>query len=240
MLHPDISVAAASAHGRALAHRWLIVLATCASVAAAQAPPAEPGFTTLHGVVRQYLVNEFGDTEGLIAEDGTQVRFPVHMGADLVATLKPHDAFVAEGDGAPALGFRAYTLGKPGRTPLTEARPSPGAGPLSTHGVRHGAPGPMDAAGAIVFLLHAPRGEVDGVLLADGTIVRLSPRGRRVAATRLVVGTWLRATGLGSSNAYGRCLRADHLGFGDDAIAPVEPEGPRAPPSPDAGVSPPT
>lgn len=191
---------------------------------------AAPTMQRLSGIVKRYVINEFGDVEGLMATDGTQVRFPPHMGGDLTGALKPGDPFIAEGEGNPNAAFRAYTIGKPGGPPLTEARPSASARSVSRD-VRNGALAAIDVDGVVEALLHAPRGEVDGVVLTDGTIVRLPPRGRPPGLATLRVGARVTATGLGTSNRYGRCIRADRMGVDGEPPMPLQPRGPQSPPA---------
>lgn len=59
-----------------------------------------PGYPSVAGTVKQYLLTPVGDVEGVELEDGTDVRFPPHMGAALTAIVKP-------GDRASVMGFVA-------------------------------------------------------------------------------------------------------------------------------------
>lgn len=189
------------------------------------------------GLVRQYLVDEFGDVGGVIAADGLQVRFPPHMGADLVRTLKPGDRFVAHGvDEDGDHRFRAYALGRPDAAPLIESRPTGAAPPSRDRRVATLVA--MSVDGRIALLLSGPRGDVDGVVLDDGTIVRLPPPGLPDPASPKV-GMRLVAEGLGTRNAYGRALRADRVGLDGGPILALQPRGPVRPPPPGAPRPPP-
>ena len=194
-------------------------------------PPAPDDVQPFEGVVRLYLLNEFGDVEGIVAQDGTQVRFPPHMGPDLVRVLKPGDRFVAQGNGTIGRGFRAYALGKPGATPLVEARPSAARPAPPPRGTRVAALAPMDVDGTIATILVNPRGEVDGVVLGDGTIVRLPPRSAIADGGALRIGARFAAQGVGTRNDYGRSLRAERVAIDGQAMTALQPRGPdgRAP-----------
>ncbi len=179
--------------------------------------------------MRLYLLNEFGDVEGVIAQDGTQVRFPPHLGPDLVRTLKPGDRFVAQGRGQSGRGFRAYAIGQYDAAPIVEARPSVDAGPPKPSEARAAALTAMRVEGVVANVLHAPLGEVDGVVPGDGTIVRLPPRNGIVDPASLRVGSTLSASGYGTKNAYGRSLRAERVGIDGQTMVTRQPRGPAAP-----------
>ena len=219
---------------RTLLHRLCAAAAALlvASGAAAQAPPppAAGEAQNVAGVVRLYLLNEFGDVEGVIAQDGAQVRFPPHMGADLVRILKPGDRFVAEGDGAAGRSVRAWSLGRPDGERLTEARPSPRAAPPLPREARAASLKPMQAEGPIAVVLTTPRGDPDGVVLADDTIVRWPPRSAVGDASTLRVGARLAVRGDGTRSAYGTALRAESIGVDGREPTTQQPRGPVAPP----------
>ena len=195
--------------------------------------PRESAVDACRGVVRLYLVSEFGDVEGIVAQDNTQVRFPPHMGPDLVRALKPGDRFVAQGRGAAGRGFRAYAIGREGATPLVEARPSDVVVPTPPE-VRAAALEAMHVDGIVAAILRGPRDEIDGVLMNDDTIVRLPPRSAIVDGDALRVGAKLTAEGYGTRNRYGRALRAEKVGLNGDAMASLQPRGPAVPPRPPA------
>ena len=60
--------------------------------------PANPSIT---GAVKQYLLTPVGDVEGVELQDGTDVRFPPHMGAALAAIVRPGDRVSVMGFVAP-------------------------------------------------------------------------------------------------------------------------------------------
>ena len=222
---------------RPIRHVAPIVVSTMLAmrVACAQVPPSAPeapgesAVDSCRGVVSLYLLSEFGDVEGIVAQDGTQVRFPPHMGPDLVRSLKPGDRFIAQGRGAASRGFRAYAIGREGATPLVEARPSDVVAPVPPE-VRAASLTAMRVDGTVAHVLRGPRGEIDGVVLADDTIVRLPPRSAVVDADALRVGARLAAEGYGTRNRYGRALRAERVGLDGGELQSLQPRGPDAPP----------
>jgi hypothetical protein len=192
---------------------------------------SDAALATRTGVVQRYLTNEFGDVDGILATDATPVRFPPHMSRDLVAALKPGDRFVARGRPLPGGGFQAYSLGREGTRPLVESRPSID-GPPPPPDPAHAALAAMTVDGRIVAILRGPAGDADGIVIDDGSIVKLPPHSRIVAADALRIGMVVHATGYGTGNRYGRSLRAEQIGFDGRPPVPLQPEGPRLPPKP--------
>ena len=114
----------------------------------------------------------------------------------------------------------------------------PGGGPGPKHdkkdkkgkkdhgpGPRADAGRPMQAEGAIKAQLHGPRGDLNGVLLADGTIVRLPPPEARRLAGQLAVGQTLFVSGSGMENPLGRLIVARAIG--PDAQRATQLQGPQ-------------
>jgi len=93
----------------------------------------------------------------------------------------------------------------------------------------------MSVSGTIRVLTHAPRGEVDGAVLADGTIVHVPPPVGQQYADLLREGQPLAATGYGTANAYGRSLEATALGPSPNRLQTVAADG-APPPPPVAGA----
>jgi hypothetical protein len=85
--------------------------------------------------------------------------------------------------------------------------------------------------------LHGPRGDVDGALLEDGTVLRLPPAEANRFASLLQPGQALVAEGDGFANALGKVFEVRQIGPSRDQLSLVaEPPGPgrdrRPPPSP--------
>ena len=90
----------------------------------------------------------------------------------------------------------------------------------------------MSVSGTIKSQLHGPRGDLNGVLLTDGTIIRLPPADAAQRIDELQPGTTLAAEGSGVAGPLGRIVAADRIGLTREALSPVA-AGPRpARPSP--------
>lgn len=176
-------------------------------------PRPDPGQATqISGVVSQYLLNGNGEADGLLLQDGTQVKFPPHMSADLVKAVRPNDKVNIEGSRESSRRVRAFTISDEAtHQTVTESRPSEFRRPLPPE-LRGLNLKPMEASGQIKAVLTAPRGEVEGAVLNDGTILRVKPDVGQQFANLFVVGQTISAKGYGTQNALGRAFQVTDLG----------------------------
>ncbi len=170
------------------------------------------------GKVAQYLLTPRGTVDGLILADGTEVYVEPRLSTQLVFAVKPGDAVTIHG-----LKARALPM-------VMGASVTNDASGLTVAGSPRGPRGAMtqyDATGVVKAQLHTPRGDVDGVLLQDGTIVRLPPPEAQKFAADLAPGKSLFAQGFGYEGALGKIIAARALGADKDHTQPVA--GPRMP-----------
>ncbi len=128
------------------------------------------------GRIAHYTVNAHGDVDGCILDDGRQVHVPPHMGSALtrlvpvgdfieVRFVKPRDADVLAAVSVADASGKAIVDGGPsagrGHPPAKRAPPS-----------RR----PMHVAGRVRRTLYAPKGEICGAVLDDGTQLRVDPK----------------------------------------------------------------
>jgi hypothetical protein len=196
----------------------------------------------IQGAVGQYSLTPRGDVDGLILTDGTEVHMPPHLGTQLVFAVKPGDAVTVH-------GLRARAI------PMVQALSvtNDATGDTVTDNGPGGPPGPggaqqiLAAEGNIKTQLHGPQGDLNGVLLEDGTIVRLPPPEANRRSAELAPGGPLSVQGEGYSGPLGRVIEATSIGSSQDQLAPIaarsQPIGPRAgrrpPPRPGPGLAPP-
>lgn len=208
----------------------LVVGAGGVALAQQAATPHDPAqLPAIKGTVAEYSLTPRGDVDGLILKDGTEIHLPPHLGTQLVFIAKPGDAVTIHGlharevamvqamqvtndatsqsvtDTGPTGGPENGP--KEGRKdgPKGEARAGRGPGPEM-----RGAP--MDAQGAVKQQLHGPRGELNGVLLADGTIVRMPPPEVLRLQAQFAVGQAVFVRGNGLSSPLGRVVDAREVG----------------------------
>ena len=85
----------------------------------------------------------------------------------------------------------------------------------------------MAIRGVIRVVKRNPHGEIDGVVLEDGTLLQLPPQGGRQFVDLLREGRLLAAAGFGTANEFGQTIAVAMLGPSTDALALVEPPRPK-------------
>ena len=223
---------------------------------AAPLTPAQPAFDlsqlpATRGTVRYFTLTPRGDVDGFILADGTQVHVPPHLSTQLVAAVRLGDAVTVRGLRAAAVPMIAAMSvtgdasgqtvvdtgppGGPGRGPGGRADLGPGAPPPPPPGGPAAGP-PSEVSGKILAVLHGPRGEANGAMLEDGTVLRLPPpEAARLFAT-LAPGQTVVAQGPGIVNNLGRMVDVRSIGVSRDQLAQIQapPRGPgRGPGGPD-------
>jgi hypothetical protein len=83
----------------------------------------------------------------------------------------------------------------------------------------------MVSSGIIKALTYAPRGEIDGAVLDNGTIVHVPPPVGIQYASLFRIGAPLAASGYGTANGYGRSFEATLIGPSAGQMRPVAAAG---------------
>ncbi len=191
-----------------------------------------------HGKVAQFSLTPRGDVDGLILDNGTEVLLPPHLGTELVYAVKPGDSVTVHGLKArvlPLIQAQSITDDATGRT-VTDTGPA-GPGPRGP-----GGDGPaMQAQGTVKMRLYGPRGDLNGVLLTDGTMIHLPPPEAQRLADQLAPGKTVWASGDGVAGPLGKSIGAREIGpSASQAVAiaapPPHPHGHRHPPPPTGGA----
>lgn len=160
------------------------------------------------GRVLLYSLTPRGDVDGVILADGTEVFLPPHLGALLVQTVQPGDPVTVHGlraHAVPMMLAASITNTATGRT-VQEGMTSSAAPELP-----HGRPREMTVDGIVRMKLHGPRGDLNGVLLGDGTIVRMPPPVAARSGDRLEPGTPVSVRGAGIAGPLGRVVETDGI-----------------------------
>jgi hypothetical protein len=206
------------------------------------------------GIVKQYTLTPRGDVDGLVLNDGTEVKLPPHLTAQVVFAIRPGDAVTVRGLKARALPLvdAASVTNDAGGATVVDDGPPGGPGRMANE---------TTLSGRIATTLHGKQGEVNGALLENGTVLRLPPpeasrmqallqRGQTVSMRggSLVtpLGTVIDVTAIGTSpdslieladgpprGAWGGPLR------GPEAFGPPPPPPDRGPRGGPAGFGPP-
>ena len=183
-------------------------------------------FPAIQGKVAQYSLTPHGEVDGAILDDGTQVHLPPHLGVQLVFAIKPGDQITVRGLKARQIALIEAVSVTNDATHLAVINTGP-PGPRGTGQ-------PVQANGHVKAQLHGPRGDLNGVLLEDGTIVRLPPEEADRLAPQLAIGQQLYVTGQGIASPLGKVIEARQIGPTAAQLAEIQPGPPgrHGPPPP--------
>lgn len=180
------------------------------------------------GTLDRFLINPHGDANGLLLTDGTEVYFPAHLSAQVVAAIKPGSEVTVRGirpRGADMIA--AVSLGKAGGAQIIDqGPPKRGKDYNSDNNNAGAAQEAMDILGVVKRVLHGPKGEKRGVLLEDGRIVRIIEDTAASLQDLLAPGHKLAVHGKGLMNGLGTVLTAHQIGASISTLRPVEPKMP--------------
>jgi hypothetical protein len=173
------------------------------------------------GAVRRFLVNPHGEVDALQLTDGTIVKFPPHMGRELTAAVKTTDTVSVRGYREAADIIKAFVItNDASKLQVVERPPMPEIAKMPKH-LRFAALSRLKVSSKVERQMQGKKGEVNGVLLEDGTVVRFPPHVAFDFAALLQPGQALTAEGLGSETAFGRGLEATALGATAEALRPI-------------------
>jgi hypothetical protein len=225
-----------------------IFLATAAIMAGAaayaQTPPAMWDASQLpetRGKIKQYTLTPRGDVDGVILDDGTEIKLPPHLTGQVVYAIRP-------GDQVSVRGLRARAIPLVDATSITNVATGKSV-------VDNGPGGQPDRdgqeqayGGRIVSVLHGKRGEANGLLLDDGTVLRLPPPEAERLQDWLRPGQAVSVRGDVLDTALGKVIDVRAIGSSPEQLTELngpKPRGPkerpdrRGPPPPPPGFGPP-
>jgi hypothetical protein len=177
------------------------------------APLADAGSAlTAQVVVSRFLINPDGDVDGFLTRAGVLVHFPPHLGSQLTSMIRPGDRVQINGwrDAGGNLAAQRITDTRSGQQ-LVDQPPPPGA-PLLPPELRAAALSRLSVQGRVAHVTTAPLGEPDGVILTDGTVIKLTPPIAQQFPTLVQTGASVAAQGYGTRNQYGTALQATAFG----------------------------
>ncbi|KMZ12311.1 hypothetical protein BHUM_04664 [Candidatus Burkholderia humilis] len=190
------------------------------SVAQPPAPAPAPltdaaPIVTAQGTVTRFLTNPDGEVDGFITDDGMLVRFAPHMSAQLTSAVHQGDRVQISGrrDEGGSLTAQRITDTRSGQQVIDEP-PMRGAPPMPRAPRGEGL-ARLSAQGKVAHVTTAPRGEPDGVILAGGTVIKLTPPVAQQFATLVRTGATVSAQGYGTRNQYGTAMQATAFGSPD-------------------------
>jgi hypothetical protein len=205
----------------------LCLASSRAAVAQTDAPYDPEQLPAFHGKVACYDLDRRGDVDGLILEAGTEVHVSARLATRLAALVRPGDAITVHGLKARKLDLvQAMSVSQDassaavvdnGIDPGQDDAEGQPAADRSMDGGKL-----TDVRGTIRLQLHDTRGNLDGVLLADGTIVHLPPRAAAGLAAELAPGQPFFASGAGRTSLLGRVVDARAAGPSADQTTPLQ------------------
>jgi len=165
------------------------------------------------------LINPYGEIDGLRLADGMVVKFAPHLADALAAAVKPGDSvrIIGRPEARGSVRADAIVNTASGQTVYDQPPPLGEGRPLPPH-LRAQKLQPQQVEGRVDTVLTGPRGEANGVILADGSIVRFPPESLRQSVQ---LGAPFAASGLGTRNAIGISLEAVSLGTSLSALQPL-------------------
>lgn len=198
-----------------------LILAAATTAAAAQAPPGLwfdptqlPSFT---GNIERFLVNTAGETDGLLFREGPQVIIPPPVGdrvREAVPVGRPVVIWGIRARSAPVITMLAWAPDASTEPSFVE-RPwwkLPAFDPPSAM---------LEVQGEVRSPYFSPQGEPVGVILTDGTVVRMPAEAVALLGDKLKPGAKLAVEGHGSESPRGRALIAERIGPAADKLEPI-------------------
>ena len=188
--------------------------------------PTEGNFSTFTGVVEQYLLNPEGLVDGLLLNNGVQVKFPPQAGENL--TAKGTEIEVTGNAGVQSQfgqEVRASQIrDRQTQQILVLQPPNPPSLPTANYSN-------LESESTIGRWLVGRRGEVNGAILASGVQVKFPPHVGEQLAQSARVGDKVQVQGFGTRNNYGQVIQATTLSVNGQSleIAPREPRPPQPP-----------
>lgn len=165
------------------------------------ADPATPP-VQLQGTLAHYTLTVTGEINGFVLADGTQVNVLRHLATSLVLVARPGDAVTVKGRrqrAGPAIDAEDVRNDMSGAV-LSRRGPKPRPDL-----------GSSEVTGKVQFMLHGPDGALDGVVLEDGTVLRLPPENTEQFAAQLTPGLPVVAQGRLLSTPFGRVVDVNRL-----------------------------
>lgn len=193
------------------------VVATTSLVADAK-PPARAMSLQQSGqlapqAVQSYVIDAFGDVDGLLLADGWLVKFPAHQSGEVLAVIKPGDVVDVTGAVTQARVIEAWRLANASSGAAVVRAPKPKFATKLPKHLRAAALQPLEAQGRVSHLVHGKKGEVKLAVLEDGTALRLGKHAQWILGSQLSVGQLVNARGVGTQNDIGRALEVTEIGL---------------------------
>ena len=200
----------------------LLAAITIASAAHAQdrAQAYDPNqLPSYRGQVQFFTLTPPGDIDGLILTDGTEIKTPPHLSTALALTIRPGDAITVHGLKAaqlPLVQALSITNDATGRSVIDFGPDHAGPpSPVSQTAERQA------VSGRIRMMLHGPLGDINGVLLEDGTVLRVPPPEVSRFNALFAPGQAIAARGIERVNVAGKVVEVTAIGASPEHLQSI-------------------
>jgi hypothetical protein len=180
------------------------------------------------GNVERFVVNPHGEIDGIILNGTTEptlVHVPPHLSAEIEAAIQIGDAVCVRGvrpRGTRMIAAVAL-IAADGRAIVDHGpKDERGEEPRRTHSQQPPRLKDLKVAGKVRLSLHAPKGELRGVILDDGSIVRIAPKEAHRFAEFLQPGAPVAVRGDGIETPYGRVVEGREIGSDLGNLMPMK------------------
>ncbi|MDE2333006.1 MAG: hypothetical protein KGK10_00535 [Rhodospirillales bacterium] len=186
------------------------------------AGPFDPNqLPAVSGRVSTYTITPRGDVDGFLLANGIEVLVPPFDSTALVYVIRPGDSVTVHGlrtrNGAMVAAMSVTNDAT--HASITVERLRRG---------HHWFGQTLQAAGVIKTILHDPSGRENGVVLADGTQVRLPPHDAARMTDILAIGKKITVKGMGYQGPLGRMIAARSIGPDSEHMTEIRPPHPRS------------
>jgi hypothetical protein len=164
----------------------------------------------IEGTLERFTLNPKGEIDGLVLTDDTLVHVPPHLGHAVEELLQPGKTVRVRGvrPRDAVMVATVWIANADGRSIIDNGPDERNKDAASGH-VK---PRPTEAVGTVRLSLYAPKGELRGALLAEGTIVRVRPKQAQQFERLLRPQAALAVRGDGLETRLGRVVDAKEIG----------------------------
>ncbi|WP_345817146.1 hypothetical protein AAGS40_25030 (plasmid) [Paraburkholderia sp. PREW-6R] len=164
------------------------------------------------GTVSRFVINPEGDVDGFLLGDGSLVHFPPHMSAQLVGAIHSGDPVKIVGVRDSGGNMAAQQITNERTQQQVVDQPAPVNTMRMPPALRGAGLVRLSVEGTVARVTTAPRGEPDGVMLSNGTIIKMPPPVAQQFASLMRPDVVVAASGYGTRNQYGEALQATAFG----------------------------
>ena len=179
------------------------------------------------GTVTRFLFNPKGEADGMLLSNGREAHFPPHLSRKVLGKIRSGDVVTLYGVKPRATDMIAcVAIDTADGERIDDTGPPHKKKKRSKHhSDHHEAKGrKAEVEAQIERPLHGPRGEVRGVLLVQGDIVRFPPHAAESARGLLTPGEVLAVKGTGVRVGDTQVIEALEWGKSKSKLKPLEPD----------------